>query len=113
MRVPLFLFRSFGSSAEVIKTNIGIVHSEGVQEIQYRFCHHRRTAEVVLDVLGSVMLLEVGVAHHRSDEARGVLDTELVCLRVRTVERQVEMEDVRRRNSASDGRGSCGSSTCA
>ena len=38
------------------------------------------------------MLLEVGVAHNRSDEARGVLDTELVCLRVRTVQRQVEME---------------------
>ena len=79
-------------SSEVIKTNIGIVHSEGVQEIQYRFCHHRWSTQVVLDVLGSVMLLEVGVAHDRSDEARGVLDTELVCLRVRTVERQVEME---------------------
>ena len=44
---------------KIIKTNIGIVHSEGVQEIQYRFSHHRRTAEVVLDVLGSVMLLEI------------------------------------------------------
>ena len=66
---------SLDLSTKIIKTNIGIVHSEGVQEIQYRFRHHRRTAEVVLDVLGSVMLLEVGVAHNRSDEARGVLDT--------------------------------------
>ena len=59
---------SLDLSTKIIKTNIGsIVHFEGVQEIQYRFRHHRRTAEVVLDVLGSVMLLEVGVAHNRSD----------------------------------------------
>ena len=79
-------------TSEIIETDVGIVHSEGVQEIQYRLSHHRWTTQVILDVLGSVMLLEVGVAHNRSDEARGVLDTELVCLRVRTVQRQVEME---------------------
>ena len=60
-------------SSEVIKTNIGIVHSEGVQEIQYRFSHHRRTAEAERRPAYreerppprraySVMLLEVGVA---------------------------------------------------
>ena len=48
-------------SSEVIKADIGIVDSEGVQQIQYRLCHHRRTAEVVLDILGSVMLLEIAL----------------------------------------------------
>ena len=87
-----YLIEKRGLTSEVIKADIGIVHTEGVEEIQYRLGHHRRTAEVVLDVLGSVMLLEVGVAHNRSDEARGVLDTQLVGLRVRTIQREVEME---------------------
>ena len=92
MGAPLFLFRSFGSASEVIKADVCVINAQRVEQVEDGLGHHRRTAEVVLDILGSVMLLEVRVAHHRSDEARGVLDTELVCLRVRTVERQVEME---------------------
>ena len=79
-------------TSEVIETDVCIIDAQRVEQVEDGLRHHRRTAEVVLDVLGSVMLLEVGVAHNRSDEARGVLDTELVCLRVRTVQRQVEME---------------------
>ena len=44
-----------------------------MQEIKHCLGHHRRAAEVVLDVLWSVVLLEVGVAHHWSNEARSVL----------------------------------------
>ena len=32
-------------SPKIIKSDIGIVHSKGVQQIQYRLGHHRRSAE--------------------------------------------------------------------
>ena len=35
-------------TSEVIETDVCVVHSEGVQEIQYCFCHHRRTAALAL-----------------------------------------------------------------
>ena len=44
-----------------------------MQEIKHSLGHHRKAAQVVLDVLWSVVLLEVGVAHHWSNEARSVL----------------------------------------
>ena len=34
-----------------------------MQEVEDGLGHHRRTAEVVLDILGGIMLLEVGVAY--------------------------------------------------
>ena len=37
-----------GLSPKIIEPDIGIVHSEGVQEIQYRLSHHRRTAALAL-----------------------------------------------------------------
>ena len=92
MRAPLFLFRSFGSTSKIIEADVSVIHTKRVEQVEDGLGHHRRTAEVVLDILGSVMLLEVGVAHDRSDEARGVLDTQLVGLRVRTIQREVEME---------------------
>ena len=60
-------------SPKIIKSDIGIIHTEGVQEIQYRLRHHRRTAEAERRPAYreerppprraySVMLLEVGVA---------------------------------------------------
>ena len=57
-----YLIEKRGLTSEVIKSDILIVHTEGVEEIQYRLGHHRWSAEVVLDILGGVMLLEVGVA---------------------------------------------------
>ena len=61
-RVRTYLIEKRGLTSEIIEPDIGIVHSEGVQEIQYRLGHHRRSTEVVLDILGGIMLLEVGVA---------------------------------------------------
>ncbi|MBP5476291.1 MAG: hypothetical protein J6Y00_01200, partial [Paludibacteraceae bacterium] len=57
-------------SSEVIEADVLIIHTQRVQEVKHRLRHHSRTAVVVLNILGSVMLLEVGVAHDRSDEAR-------------------------------------------
>ena len=89
---PLFLFKSFELTTEVIEHNHIIFYAERVQEIKHSLGHHRRTAEVVLDVLWSVVLLEVGVAHHWSNEARSVLYTQCICLWIWTVQCQVEME---------------------
>ena len=61
-------------SPKIIKSDIGIVHSEGVQEIQYGLSHNRRTAEAERRPAYReerppprrayiIMLLEVGVAH--------------------------------------------------
>ena len=69
---PLFLFKSFELTTEVIEHNHIIFYAERVQEIKHSLGHHWRAAEVVLDVLWSVVLLEVGVAHHWSNEARSV-----------------------------------------
>ena len=35
-------------TSEIIETDVCIVHSEGVQEIQYCFSHHRWTAALAL-----------------------------------------------------------------
>ena len=50
-------------STKIIEADILVLNTQGVEQVKHRLGHHRRTAEVVLDVLGGVMLLEVGVAH--------------------------------------------------
>ena len=82
---PLFLFKSFELTTEVIEHNHIIFYAERVQEIKHSLGHHWRAAEVVLDVLWSVVLLEVGVAHHWSNEARSVLYTQCIRLWIWTV----------------------------
>ena len=62
-------------TAEVVEADVCIIDAQRMEQVEDGLGHHRRTAEVVLDILGSIMLLEVGVAHNRSDEARGVLDS--------------------------------------
>ena len=59
-------------------------------------------SSTVLDIIGgphkhsnalwSVVLLEVGVAHHWSNEARSVFYTQCISLRIWTVQSQVEVE---------------------
>ena len=66
MRAPLFLFRSYGSSSEVIETDVCVIDAQRVEQVEDGLGHHRTTAQVmmvVLNVLGGVMLLEVGVTH--------------------------------------------------
>ena len=89
---PLFLFKSFELTTEVIEHNHIIFYAERVQEIKHSLGHHWRAAEVVLDVLWSVVLLELGIAHHWSNEARSVLYTQCIRLWIWTVQCQVEME---------------------
>ena len=59
-------------SSNIIKHNHVILNAQGVEQVKHCLGHHWRAAEVVLDVLWSVVLLEVGVAHHWSNEARSV-----------------------------------------
>ena len=79
-------------TAKVIKADHVVFDAERVQEVEDGLCHHWRTAEVVLTVFGCLMSLEVGVAHNGSHEARCVLDTCCICLRIGTVESEVEVE---------------------
>ena len=69
-----------------------IFYAQRVEQVKHCLCHHRRAAEVVLDVLWSVVLLEIGVAQDWSNEACGIFNTQSVCLRIWTVQCQVEME---------------------
>ena len=62
-------------SSNIIKHHQIVLYTQGVEQVKHSLGHHRRTAQVVLDVLWSVVLLEVGVAHHWSNEARSVLHT--------------------------------------
>ena len=63
-----------------------------MQEIEHSLRHHRRSTEVVFDIFGSIVLLEVCITHNRSDETWSILDAEAISLGVWTVERQVEVE---------------------
>ena len=63
-----------------------------MRQIKHSLGHHWRTAQVVLDVLWSVVLLEVGIAHHWSNEAWSVFYTQCISLRIWTVQCQVEVE---------------------
>ena len=66
--------RNFGGlSSNIIKHHQIVLNTQRVEQIKHSLGHHWRTAEVVLDVLWSVVLLEVGVAHHWSNEAKSVL----------------------------------------
>ena len=68
--------RNFGGlSAKIIKHDHVVLNAQRVEQVKHSLGHHRRTAQVVLDVLWSVVLLEVGVAHHWSNEAWSVLHT--------------------------------------
>ncbi len=49
-------------TSEVIEADVCVIDAQRVEQVEDGLRQHRRTAEVVLDVLGSVMLLEVGVA---------------------------------------------------
>ena len=49
-------------STKVIKHDHIVLNAQRVEQIKHSLEHHWRTAEVVLDVLWSVVLLEVGVA---------------------------------------------------
>ena len=63
------------ATANIIKHHQIVLNAQGVEQVKHSLGHHRRTVQVVLDVLWSVVLLEVGVAHHWSNEARSVLHT--------------------------------------
>ena len=89
---PLSLFKYFGSTTKVIEHNHVVLNAQRVEQVKHSLGHHRRTAQVVLDVLWSVVLLEVGVAHHWSNEARSVLYAQCISLRIWTVQSQVEVE---------------------
>ena len=51
-----------GLSTKIIKHDHVVLNAQRVEQVKHSLRHHRRTAEVVLDVLWSVVLLEVGVA---------------------------------------------------
>ena len=59
-------------SSNIIKHHQIVLNAQRVEQVKHSLGHHRRTAQVVLDVLWSVVLLEVGVAHYWSNEARSV-----------------------------------------
>ena len=54
--------------------------------------HGAGTAHIVFDILGSLVVFEVGLEHHLVYEAGGVGNTCLISCRIRTVEGKVEME---------------------
>ena len=65
-------------STEVIEADVCVIDAQRVEQVEDGLRHHRRNVlplkreewppprRVILDILGSVMLLEVGVAHDRS-----------------------------------------------
>jgi len=51
--------------SEVIESNVFVADTKRVEQVEDGFCHHRRTAEVVLDVFGfgeEEFLTDLGLA---------------------------------------------------
>ena len=46
-----------GLATEVVEADILVFYTERVEQVEYRLGHHWRTAEVVLAIFGSLMLL--------------------------------------------------------
>ena len=86
------------ATANIIKHHQIVLNAQGVEQVKHSLGHHRRTAQVVLDVLWSVVLLEVGVAHHWSNEAWSVFYTQCISLRIWTVLTREEVREVKRNN---------------
>src|SRR5574344_311315 len=89
---PFLICFYVGLSTEVVETYHIVFYSERVEQVEHCLCHHWRTTEVVLNIFRILMLLEIGVAQHRSDETCCVLYTHCICLWIWTVEGKMEVE---------------------
>lgn len=78
-------------SEVVVHDALGL-HAEAVEVIGDGLDQHGRTAEVVLTVFRSVVVLEVGVAHAVDREAGIVFHAGGISLRIRTVEGEMHVE---------------------
>ena len=79
-------------TTEIIESDHVILNAERVEKIENGLSHHWRSAEVVLTILWSLMLLEVCIAHNWSYEARSIFDSCCICLWIWTVEGKMEVE---------------------
>lgn len=57
-------------STKIVEQDILRLHSQAVQHLHARLEHERRTTEVVLDVLGRGMILQIVVINDLVDEPR-------------------------------------------
>ena len=81
-------------SAKIVETNHVVFYTKRMQKVANSFRHHRRTTQIVFDVLGGFVLLKIGITHNWSNESRGILDAKTVSLGVGTVKGKMEMEKV-------------------
>ena len=66
----VFAFRLSGLSAEVVVHDALGLYAETVEHGNHGLRHGTGTAHIVLDVLGSFVVFEIGLKHHLMDEAR-------------------------------------------
>ena len=78
--------------AEVVVENALRLNSEAVKQAYDRIDHHWRSAHEVLDILRSVVVLQIGLVHHVVNEACHVLHAGCISCRIRTVEGEMEVE---------------------
>ena len=80
------------SAAEIVEHYVFALYAKVVEHRGDGFGHRPRTAHIVFDVLGSGVVLEVGVVHHVVDEACGVGYASFVGSGNGTIEGQMEVE---------------------
>ena len=80
------------SATKIIVEDVFRCHAEVVEHADHRSAHRSGTAHVVFDVLGSRMVLEIGVEHHLMDKASRVGDACCIGNWIGAVQGQVEME---------------------
>ena len=79
-------------SSEVVVHDALRIDAERVEHGDDGLRHGARTTHVVFDILGSIVVLQIGVEHHLMDEARSVLHASSIGCGVWTVEGEVEVE---------------------
>ena len=80
------------SASEIVVMDVFRLHTQRIEHLVDSRAHRAGAAHVILDVLGIVMILQIGVVDHLMHKARSVAYARCVGCRIRTVERQMEME---------------------
>ena len=77
---------------EVIVENALRLNSETVKQTNYRIDHHWRSAHEVLDILRSIVILQICLVHDVVYEACHILHARCISCRVRAVKSEMEVE---------------------
>ena len=91
-RFLIVIHLQFVLSAKVIVHDAFRLNAKRIEHLNNSIRHGARTAHVVLDIFGCLVILQIGVIHHLMDETWCVLHACCICSWIGTVEGKMEVE---------------------